>query len=401
MASRGRVAIFLALFVLFSALAAFIAGEIFVRAAGRYDDDGTFYFRDRPIPPFSLPLRHVERLVDEYLRDPTGYMAWDPDLGWTNRPGACTPDMRYCTNSAGLRTDREYVKHAPPGILRVALFGDSFIHGHDVDLNGSLAPQLETALAARGLRAEALNFGVGGFGMDQAYLRFSREDAAFDSDVVVMGLQFENIGRHLMVFRVIAYPQTAIPFSKPRYYFDGPSMLLANRPTVRPEDIPRTLANFHRSPLRRFEAFYAERYVPKWYLRSRLIGVFHEALRRDRVDAPPNLGDPEGEAMRLTLRILENFRNDVRLSGRPFLLVYLPLKENIAAMAGGAPDPAEPLVTFFRHNFAVIDPSPRLAALARESGVEAVAPGHYSAAGNRAVAEALAEAIAAWKNEEK
>jgi hypothetical protein len=399
MASGSRAPAFVAIFVLLSLGLAFAAGEIFVRVSGRYDEDGTFYFRERPIPPFSPPVKHAQRLVDEYLRDQTGYMQYDADLGWTNRPGSCTRDKRYCANSAGLRADREYAKERTTGVLRVSLFGDSFIHGHDVGLPGSVAPQLESALAARGIKAEVLNFGVGGFGMDQAYLRYSRDDAKFESDVVVMGLQFENIGRHLMVFRLIAYPQTAIPFSKPRYYFEGPSLLLANKPAVAPEKIPETLANFHLSPLRRFEFFYTEKYARRWYLRSRLVAVIADALRRRHAEAAPNLGDPNGEGVRVTRRILEMFRNDVGVTRRPFLLVYLPLKDNIQARLDGHDDPAEPLIALFRHDFDLVDPSARLVDLARERGAAAVAPGHYSAEGNGAVAEAVAERIAALKVE--
>lgn len=336
-------------------------------------------------------MRHAERLIAEYLADATGYMQYDSDFGWTNRARSCTRDGRYCANSAGLRSDREYSPRKTNGMYRISLFGDSFIHGHDVDLPGSLAPQLETALAARGVRAEALNFGVGGFGMDQAYLRYSRDGGRFDTDLVVMGLQFENIGRHLMVFRLIAFPQTAIPFSKPRYYFEGPSLLIANRPTVAPEQIPATLASFHRSPLRRFEAFYTGRYQPRWYLRSKLIAVVAERIRA--ADAAPDMD----EGVRLTRAILEMFRNDVRVTGRPFLLVYLPLKENIQARLDGRDDPAEPLLASFRQSFTVVDPTPRLTAEAREGGVDRVAPGHYTAAGNLAVAEALAESIAALR----
>ena len=397
MPGRGRTAAFVVIFVVFSLVLAFVAGEIIVRFTGRYDPDGTFYFRERPIPPYSLPVTHAKRLVDEYLRDPSGYMQYDADLGWTNRPGSCTRDARYCANSLGLRSDREFARKPADGVLRVALFGDSFIHGHDVDLRGSLAPQLEAALAARTIRSEVLNFGVGGYGMDQAYLRYSRDGGKVESDVVVMGLQFENIARHLMVFRLIAYPQSAIPFSKPRYYFDGPLLLTANRPTVPPERIPETLANFHRSPLRQFETFFTKKYRHHWYLRSRLIGVLVESLRRNATDPVPNLGALDGEGVILTRRILEMFRNDVKVTGRPFLLVYLPLKQNIEAGLEGAADPAEPLLALFRQSFTVVDPTARLVEAARSGGADVVAPGHYTAAGNRAVAEALAEAIGAMR----
>jgi hypothetical protein len=387
-----RPAAFLLAFVVLSILIAFAAGEIFVRALGKYDADGTFFFRGRPIPPFALPVHNAKQLIDEYLRDPTGYMAYDADLGWTDRPGSCTRDRKYCANSAGLRSDHEYTKAVPAGTLRVSLFGDSFIHGHDVDLAGSLAPQLEKALAARGVSAQALNFGVGGFGIDQAYLRYSRDGARFDTDIVVEGLQFENVARHLMVFRLIAYPQSKIPFSKPRFYFEGPSLLVANEPTVAPERVPDVLAHFDRWPLRRLESFYTDKYRPYWWRHSKVLATIAEFRRKG--DDVVDVMRPDGEGMRITLAILDRFQNDVRVTGKPFLLVYLPLKENLAAHLRGERDPWQPFVDIVRKDFTIVDPSPRLLAIARAKGVDAVAPGHYSAEGNGAVAEALAEAIA-------
>ncbi len=390
---RLRRAIFSVAYVVFSLLFAFVAGEIFVRVLGRYDGDGTFYFRDKPVPPYALPVSNARNLIDEYERDKTGYMAWDADLGWTNRPSSCTRDNKYCANSDGLRSDHEYTKKIPPGVLRISLFGDSFIHGHDVDLAGSLAPQLEKALAARGINAQALNFGVGGFGIDQAYLRYSRDGAKFDTDIIVEGLQLENVARHLMVFRLIAYPQSKIPFSKPRFHFEGPSLMAANKPTVAPEKIADTLAHFDRSPLRKYESFYTDKYKPYWWRKSRMLSVIAES--RHKSDETVDAMRPEGEGIQLTLAILDRFKNDVTVTGKPFILVYLPLKDNLAAQLRGEKDPWEGYVNMFRKDFVIVDPTPRLLEVARKKGVEAVAPGHYSAEGNRAVAEALAEAIAA------
>src|SRR4051812_39392231 len=99
--------------------------------------------------------------------------------------------------------------------------------------------------------------------------------------------------------------------------------------------------------------------------------------------------------MQLTLAILDRFKNDVGVTGKPFLLVYLPLKGNLDAVLHGGTDPWQQYVAMFRKDFTIVDPTPRLLEIARAKGVDAVAPGHYSPEGNRAVAETLAEAIAA------
>lgn len=77
------------------------------------------------------------------------------------------------------------------------------------------------------------------------------DGAQYDTSVVVQGLQMENIGRNVTIFRIVAVPGTVIPFSKPRYVLRNGTMELLNQPAVRPEDVPATLANFRNWPLAR------------------------------------------------------------------------------------------------------------------------------------------------------
>ena len=115
-----------------------------------------------------------------------------------------------------------------------------------------------------------LNFGVGGFGFDQAYLHYRRDGLQYDTSVVVQGLQWENIGRNVTIFRIVAVPGTVIPFSKPRYVLRNGTMALINQPTGPAEDVPATLANFPNWPLAEYEGSYAERYARHWYTPSLL-----------------------------------------------------------------------------------------------------------------------------------
>ena len=51
-----RRSLFLCIFVLFSLALAFVVGEFYVKWQGWRDVDGTFYFRDRPIRSYVIPL---------------------------------------------------------------------------------------------------------------------------------------------------------------------------------------------------------------------------------------------------------------------------------------------------------------------------------------------------------
>ena len=391
----NRRALFLVIFFLLSFGLTLAVGEGYVRSQGRRDADGTFFFRGRPIRPYALPVTHAREVVDRYLKDSSGFLLYDPDLGWNNRPRTCTPEGRYCANSFGLRADREYTAAMRPGLFRVSMFGDSFIAGFDADMPDSLAVQVEGMLKARGLDAEVLNFGVGGFGFDQAYLYYNRDGARFDTSVIVQGLQMENVGRDVTLFRIVAFPGTGIPFSKPRYILDDGKLELINRPTVAPEDVPSTLANFHRWPLAKYEPSYTEKYQHHWYTPSKLICTVVDlwAQRKNAPhDQPEDLFAANGEAMNITVPLLERYRAEVTKSGKPFVLIYFPRADVIDAVLAGKPDPWQPHLDRLK-GFTIVDPTPRLVAYAKEHGTPSLYNGHYSPVGYKLVAEALAEAL--------
>lgn len=364
-----------------------------MRHFGRFDEDGTFVLHGHRIRPYRPPIPSVERNLRAYLSHPGGYMAFDAELGWTNRPDAQSQGGLYRANSAGLRADRDFEPGAPPGVLRIAIFGDSFVHGHDVPLPGTLAPQLKELLERGGTPAETLNFGVGGYGIDQAYLRYHREGPPYHPAIVLLGLQVENIERSVNVVRAFYFHDTGIPFTKPRFILDGKNLRLVNSPTVPLDRITELLESFSRSPLLPFEFFYrAEDYEWLVYRRSRLLSSVVD-IARDRFGArstAARLLSPGSDATKLTLAIAERFRSEAEANGSRFLLVYLPIRPALEALAAGRRDPYAPLVDLFRARFRLIDPSDLFSAELRRRPVESLLRSHYTPEGNRLVAEAIA-----------
>src|ERR1019366_402521 len=94
-------------------------------------------------------------------------------------------DVEYRINGQGLRADRNYSLSKPPGTCRVAVFGDSFFFGIELDLPESIAGQLERRLEESGVRAEVLNFAVGGFGTAEMLQTFEGFGRQFEPDVVI------------------------------------------------------------------------------------------------------------------------------------------------------------------------------------------------------------------------
>jgi hypothetical protein len=105
-----------------------------------------------------------------------------------------------------------------------------------------------------------------------------------------------------------------------------------------------------------------------------------------------HLYDVDGEGMNITVRLLETYRDEVTRTGKPFVLIYLPRAETIRAGLTGKPDPWQAHLDRL-HGFTIVDPLPEMIRYAKEHGMAALIPGHYTADGYRIVAEALAKTL--------
>ncbi len=94
--------------------------------------------------------------------------------------------------------------------MRIAIFGDSFAFGAQVPFEHTWGYYLENNLKEAGLNAEVLNFGVGGYGIDQAFRRWEKEGKAFSPHVVLCGFQPENVKRNVNLIRPIYAPKAGI-----------------------------------------------------------------------------------------------------------------------------------------------------------------------------------------------
>ena len=116
---------------------------------------------------------------------------FDPDLGWGHVPNGAgrlvSPefDVEMQISSTGLR-DREFAVDKPEGTRRIALYGDSFVEGWGVAIEAAVSRRLEACLRQKGERVEVANYGVAGYGTDQALLFFEKDGWRFSPDDVVI-----------------------------------------------------------------------------------------------------------------------------------------------------------------------------------------------------------------------
>lgn len=92
-------------------------------------------------------------------------------------------------NSDGWNSSKpSYALERTPGLLRVAVIGDSYVHGAFVDTKDGFPDVLEAELSRGGRRAEVLRFGMDGAPLSQYLNVLRREVRKFRPDVVVVPL---------------------------------------------------------------------------------------------------------------------------------------------------------------------------------------------------------------------
>lgn len=122
---------------------------------------------------------------------PPGVWQFDSRLGWRHVPNAhgrlVTPefDVEIRINSEGLRGP-EIQKEKSTGVRRLLVFGDSFAEGWGVEEENLFSFHLQQCLSQTNPDIEVLNFGVAGYGTDQAYLLFQEIGSHYQADDVVL-----------------------------------------------------------------------------------------------------------------------------------------------------------------------------------------------------------------------
>lgn len=273
-----------ALIACITVLLTLAALEAVVRLGGETDANGQFAFMGYVLEPYAVPAKKLRPKLEAYIENQDkATIIYDEWLGWAYRPNSTRQSGTFTINSVGLRSRREYSPAAPPDTLRIALFGDSFTAGDEVSDDETWGHQLEMKLNQAGIRAEVLNFGVGGYGMGQAFLRWQRQGRHYRPDMVIFGLQSENLNRNVNIFRQLYYSHGE-PFSKPRFVLTDQGLELLNAPAMPPEQIIDVFESFGSHPLAVHEYYYQGRNAAgQWWTSSRLAGFLYAALMKQEI----------------------------------------------------------------------------------------------------------------------
>jgi len=318
--SRGARETLLALAINLLVVATSLSGaEIGVRLLSSTSESGTSFLGRQLLPrdwgTTSAQYRQLLRKAD----DDGSFLVFDPVLGWSIAPNRTSADGLYHSSEEGIRSLRPgmHLWGAHTGPL-IALVGDSFTFGLEVTYDASWGAQLERAL---GGRAAVRNFGVDGYGIDQAYLRYVRDVRPWKPDVVILALIDHDLERSMGVYGFLTFPDSYLPFPKPRMVVTPSGLEVINAPLPAPEAV------FAKKAITALPFLEYDRgYDPAEWARgvryqSYLLRALFPLWRR--WPAAHELVS-DGHLSRLNVRILQAFIGLATAEGSTPIVVYLP-----------------------------------------------------------------------------
>ena len=364
----------------------FIPAEIGVRLLSR-DASDTALFMERVLAPRDWKKAAAANLeLFDRASGSLSYLAYDETLGWTVGRDRSSANGLYQSSAEGLRAARRGAVLAGPKTKpRIAIVGDSFVFADRVAFEDSWGHLLE---ANSGGRFEVLNFGVGGYAVDQAYLRVKKDVLAWEPDIVILGFPLGDLYRTVTVYPFISSPHWGMPFSKPRIVRDANELRVLNVPTMHPRAMftQQSIADL---PFLEYDAGYIGR---RW----RQPGVADLSyVKRLLLDNWADPGDPgphgtDEEIVRVNAAIFREFIRLAQDHEAVPLIAYFPGQRDLRQLARGETSDGQRMIR--EMDVPLIDITPCMLEVGPDAGFVPDDP-HYSPAGNAAVAKCLGTAL--------
>lgn len=334
-------------------------------------------------------------ILQKLFEDQNSYIQHDPVLGWSIKKNGSARNL-YRANSDGIRADREYRLTPPKDVLRVASFGDSFTHCSSVSNQHTWQEYLNEIKSS----LEVMNFGVGAYGLDQAFLRYQRDGKRYRPHVVLIGFMSENINRNVNVFRPFYYGGTGMPFSKPRFILqEGKNILKAN-PLKHLSDLELLIRDPENILLElgRHDWHFQQKpkegpldFLPSVRLARLAAYSARKRLTPQIFDGASSYNE-DSNAFKLTLKIFDDFHESVMKEGAVPIVVLFPTRDDLLAHRKSSTNVFAPLVRYFKENkYRYVDLHEAFDTYASDISLEELFVGHYSPSANRAVAKYLAD----------
>ena len=264
----------------------------------------------------------------------------------------------------------------------VTAFGDSFTHGDEVGHD-----QAWSSVASELLGCEIVNHGVGGYGTDQALLRFIAVKPT--TPVVLLGVYQEMLRRNLSASWLF-YGMQRDATLKPYFTLESGKLQQVAMPA---NQAVEAIRNYHRA-----DRYFGPYKMGAPYSLALLRAVFYRgstlATNKLRI-LPPETAYEDAEALELQIALTDRFRTEAAQRGQQFAMIFFPTADQ--ALSGVYPYEWLIEAQAAHHpEDCLIDAGPALHAASVREGRPLAAPaGHYDTIGNRVIAEVVSARLRA------
>ena len=352
-------------------------------------------------PNVSVLSENQKASMKKFLKAKKGARArQDPILGWVSISEV---------NSAGMRDDREYERVPPPDIIRISAFGDSFTYGEDV----ALGETWEKRLALLEPSMEVLNYGVGAYGLDQAYLRYLQVGTEYSPHIVFIGYMSENIARNVNVFRPF-YSRSYgdVIFTKPRFKVRDGKLVLLKNPVSTFEDHEHFLLHDTEVLAKLGENDYhyqtnynkgAFDFLPTVRFTKLFQSTLNKKILNPIFQRDDGIYNVRSEAYEVTLKIFDAFYRKALENGALPIIVIFPDINDQRRSRDEQKRRYTPLLNYFHgKGYRFIDVLSALESYESDYTIQELtrAWGHYSPLGNKIIAEYISTHLKTWHLED-
>jgi hypothetical protein len=297
-------------------------------------------FLGRKLPPITIKIGHPSedmKSLHEGLavsgrkitqNDLVGVYREDPLLGSAPLENAVSVNGWWQSNALGALRRSEVAKARPPRVRRILTFGESFTQCPGVRLEDSWPFRLENI----NKDLEVINFGVCGYSMCQAYLRYKMLADKLDHDIVfLMVLPSVDPVRDVNVFRSFLGWPVRSSFV-PRFEIEEGRLKLIPSPYGTVEDFYKDNAQNLSEKFKEYVRAHDRFYFRSKYESIPVIG--HSILYKLFAKVSYRWGsyrlrEPDSEAFQVVKKISEEMNRDVQRSGSEFILLFLPTQEDV------------------------------------------------------------------------
>jgi hypothetical protein len=387
--SRSRHFTFVVMTNVLTLLLILITSEITIRAWSRDSIEGEVLGGRVLIPKsWEKVALYNRELWERRSANALSYVEYDDLMGWTlgRNTKRKNREILYWSSSEGIRAPSEGVTFSNARRKkRIALVGDSYTYGENVKYEDTWGFLLEKELG----EVQVLNFGVSGYGVDQAYLRYEKDARVWNPQIVIFGLIDHDFQRTMNVYPWISYLNWMVPFSKPRFILRDREIIRLNVPPLPPDAIfgRKSITEL---PFLEYDKGYISRdWKNSLYDVSYLARLFATKFTPWSTEHP----DVSNEALvSVNASILKAFVRSAEQAGTIPIVVYFPWKTDLERANRGEPNLSLAKQVLHQVGIAYTDPTSCL--LEVNSGDRFLPEGgHYTPQGHAAVAKCLGNVV--------